>query len=72
MLGSLVDLEVHGLPDDSLDTFRGRVGAARLEQVRAEARARLHPERAAIVVLGPADQLVSQLEGLGPIEVVKP
>lgn len=72
VLGSLVDLEVHGLPDDSLDTFRGRVGAARLEQVRAESKARLHPERAAIVVLGPADQLVPQLEGLGKVEVVEP
>jgi predicted Zn-dependent peptidase len=43
-----------------------------LEQVRAAAKARLHPERAVIVVLGPAKDLVPQLEGLGPIEVVKP
>lgn len=72
MLASLVDLEVHGLPDDSLDTFRERVGRAKLEDVRAAAKARLHPERAVIVVLGPADVLAAQLEGLGPIEVVKP
>jgi zinc protease len=72
VLASLVDLEVHGLPDDSLDTFRGRVGAVELEQVQAAARARLHPERVVIVVLGPAKVLVPQLEGLGPIEVVKP
>jgi len=72
VLASLVDLEVHGLPEDSLDTFRGRVGAVDLEQVRAAAKARLHPERVVIVVLGPAKDLVPQLEGLGPIEVVKP
>lgn len=72
MLASLVDLEVHGLPDDSLDTFRERVGRAKLEDVRAAAKARLHPERAVIVVLGPADVLAAQLEGLGPVEVVKP
>ena len=72
MLSSLVDLEVHGLPDDALDTFRARVGATRLEEVQAAAKARLHPERAVIVVLGPAEQLAPQLEGLGPIEIVTP
>jgi predicted Zn-dependent peptidase len=72
MLASLVDLEVHGLPDDSLDTFRARVGAASLESVQAAAKSRLHPERAAIVILGPAEKLRPQLEGLGPIEVVSP
>ncbi len=72
VLSSLVDLEVHGLPDDSLDTFRARVGAATLEEVRAAATSRLHPDRVAIVVLGPAEQLKPQLEGLGPIEVVSP
>ena len=72
VLSSLVDLEVHGLPEDSLDTFRARVGETTLEQVRAAAKDRLHPERAAIVVLGPAEKLVPQLESLGPVEVVKP
>lgn len=72
VLSSLVDLEVHGLPEDSLDTFRARVGSTTLEEVRTAAKARLHPERAAIVVLGPAAKLVPQLESLGPVEVVKP
>jgi predicted Zn-dependent peptidase len=71
VLSSIVDLEVHGLPDDSLDTFRARVGATTLDQVRAAAKARLHPERAAIVVLGPASKIVPQLEALGPVEVVE-
>ena len=72
MLASLVDLEVAGLPDDSLDTFRARVAGAKLAQVQAAAKTRLHPERVAIVVLGPAERLVPQLESLGKIEVVKP
>ena len=72
MLASLVDLEVHSLPDDSLDTFRARVAGAKLVEVQAAAKARLHPERAAIVVLGPAEQLVPQLESLGKVEVVNP
>ncbi|MBY0399580.1 insulinase family protein [Myxococcota bacterium] len=72
VLSSLVDLEVHGLPADSLDTFRARVGATTLDEVRAAAKARLHPERAAIIVLGPAEKLVPQLESLGKVEVVRP
>jgi len=72
VLSSLVDLEVHGLPDDSLDTFRARVRDASLDEVRRAARDRLHPERAAIVVLGPAAAIVPQLEPLGPVDVVTP
>ena len=72
VLGSLVELDVHGLPRDSLDTYRARVRATTTEQVAALARDLLHPERAAIVVLGPAEQLVPALEGLGEIEVVSP
>ena len=72
VMGSLVDLEVHGLPEDSLDTYRARVRAVTLEDVAAAAQARLHPDRAAIVVLGPAAELVPQLEDLGPVEVREP
>jgi predicted Zn-dependent peptidase len=69
---ALVDLDVQGLPADSLDTYRDRVLAATLDDVRRAARERLHPERAAIVVVGPAADLAPALEGLGPVEVVKP
>lgn len=72
LASSLVELSVAGLPEDSLDTFRSRVRALRPEDVAAVARHRLHPERAAIVVVGPAAALAPQLEGLGPVEVVKP
>lgn len=72
ILSSLVDLRVHGLPDDSLDTFRSRVRAVTMADVAAAAQTRLHPDRAAIIVLGPADQLAPQLEGLGEIEIVEP
>jgi zinc protease len=69
---ALVDLDVQGLPADSLDTYRARVMAASLGDVARAARERLHPERAAIVVVGPADALVPALEGLGPIAVERP
>jgi predicted Zn-dependent peptidase len=43
-----------------------------LEDVGRAARARLHPERAAIVAVGPAAALAPALEGLGPVEVWQP
>ncbi|HPG25666.1 MAG TPA: pitrilysin family protein [Myxococcota bacterium] len=72
VLGALVDLMVYGLPDDSLDTYRHRVRAVTLEEVRRAAQTRLHPDRAAIVLLGPAEALVPQVEDLGTVEVWEP
>ena len=70
--GSLVDLDVHGLPEDSLDTYRGRIRAITAADLSRVAGEVIHPERVAIVVVGPADELRPQLEGLAPIEVVAP
>jgi zinc protease len=72
VISGLVDLDVHGLPEDSLDTYRSRVRAVTVEDTAREARRRLHPDRAAIVLVGPAAQLQPQLDGLGPVEVVTP
>ena len=69
---SLVSLDVYGLPADTLDTFRQRVRAVTAGTVEEMAVELLHPDRAAIVVLGPAKDLVPQLEDLGPVEVVSP
>ena len=72
VLASLVDLDVYGLPEDSLDTYRARVRATTPEKIAELAVRLLHPERAAIVLVGPAEALRPQVEGLGPIEIVKP
>ena len=69
---SLVDLDLYGLPADSLDTYRGRVRAVTTLETARLARELLHPDRVAIVVVGPAGVLRGQLEGLGPIDVVEP
>jgi len=69
---SLVSLDVYGLPEDTLDTFRQRVRGVTAGTVEEMAVELLHPERAAIVVLGPAAALVPQLEDLGPVQVVQP
>jgi len=72
MLASLLDLDVYGLPPDGLDTYRARVAAVTPEETAEQARRLIHPERAAIVLVGPAKTLVPALEGLGPVEVVQP
>jgi zinc protease len=72
VLSALVELAVHGLPDDSLDTYRARVKAVTVEDAAAQAREHVHPERAAIVVVGPAAVLEESLADLGPITIVQP
>ena len=72
VLSALVDLEIYGLPQDSLDTYRTLVRATTTSDVARLARQLLHPERAVIVLVGPAAALLPQLEGLGPVEVVSP
>jgi len=69
---SLVDLDVYGLPEDSLDTFRGRIRALTAEDTARAARDLVHPARAAILVVGPREAIVPQLEDLGAVEVVQP
>lgn len=72
VMESLVNLEIYGLPRDSLDTYRSRVRAVTPADLAILARSHLDPERLAIVVVGPAGELAGQLEGLGPIEHVAP
>jgi zinc protease len=67
-----VDLDVYGLPEDSLDTYRSKVRAVTVADTAREAEARLHPDRIAITVVGPAAALAPQLERFGPVEVVTP
>ena len=72
VMAGLVDLDVYGLPEDSLDTYRGRVRAVSLEDAARMANELLHPDRVAIVLVGPAEELVPQVEDLAPVEVVTP
>jgi len=72
VIGSLVDLDVYGLPEDSLDTYRARVRAVTPADAAREATRLFHPDRVAIVLVGPAEQLRPQVEDLGPVEVVTP
>ena len=69
---SLVDLDVYDLPRDTIDTYRGRIRALEPAALAEAARKAFHPDRAAIVVVGPAEVLVPQLEVYGDVEVRSP
>lgn len=71
-MSALLDLDVYGLPRDTLDTYRSRMRAIRAEDIAATASALLHPERATIVVVGPAAALREPLAKYGTVEVVAP
>jgi zinc protease len=70
--GALVELDVYGLPRDSLDSYRTRLNRVTREEVHDAARTLLHPDRFAIVAVGPAEVLQPQLERFGPVVVVNP
>lgn len=70
--GALVELDVYGLPRDSLDSYRTRLNRVTQEEVHDAARSLLHPDRLAIVAVGPALVLQPQLERFGPVVIVQP
>jgi zinc protease len=72
VMASLVEFDVYGLPEDGLDTYRGRVRAVTEGEVAALAERLLHPGRSLILLVGPATELAPQLGGLGPLEVIEP
>jgi zinc protease len=68
----LSTLVVYGLPEDYWDTYRERILAVTADDVIRAARARLRPDRAAVLVVGDAAAIRESLEALdaGPVEVV--
>ncbi len=70
VIASLVSLDVYDLPEDSLETYRSRVAAVDTEGAARVARDVFHPENVVIVVVGPAAELVPQLERRGGVRVV--
>ncbi|HYN22372.1 MAG TPA: pitrilysin family protein, partial [Thermoanaerobaculia bacterium] len=62
-------LSVFSLPDDHYDTYLDRLAAVTREKLLEVARRHLHPDRIAIVAVGPAETLVPQFEGVGTVEI---
>ena len=71
VFSALIEIDNYEMPEDSLTTYRSGIRAITAEDLEQHARRLLHPDRAAIVLVGPAEALLPQLDGLGPIEVVQ-
>ncbi len=69
--GSLAGLFVHGLPDDELARYRAAIEAVTADDCLRVARASIHPERAAIVLVGDHDAFGEALAAaeIAPVEV---
>jgi len=69
--GSLAGLFVHGLPDDELARYRAAIEAVTAGDVQRVARDHVHPERAAIVLVGDHDAFGEALgaAGIAPVDV---
>ena len=73
IVGALGGLLTFGLPADELDRYRPAITAVTASDVLAAARAHLHVERLAVIVVGDADAVGADLEraGIGDVEVVR-
>ncbi len=58
----LVNQFLYGLPDDYLQTYRANVEAVTDDQILDAARKYVRPDEAAIVIVGDASQMISQVE----------
>ena len=69
--GSLAGLFVYGLPDDELARYRAAIEAVSVDDVLRVARDHVHPERAAIILVGDHDAFGQALAaaGIAPIDV---
>ncbi len=73
LAGHLAEIEWYGLGREELTQYRARVAAVSRDDVKALVeRAVPSPEATAVVVVGPAAEIVPALEGLGPVEVTTP
>jgi zinc protease len=68
VVSRLHELAVHELPADYYIQLPRALAVVETGAVRRCAQAHIHPERALIVVVGPADELEKPLSEIGPVE----
>ena len=66
----LETVAIYGLEDDCFDRYLERLATVTAEEIREVARELLHPDRLAIVAVGPAQELAPQFEAMGNVTVV--
>lgn len=67
---SLADQVIYGLPDDYWTTYPGVIGSVSREDVQDIAVRLLNPEGLTILVVGDGEAVRTELEELGPVELV--
>jgi zinc protease len=65
----IAEVRLLGLPLESLTGYRERINAVTTADVQRVARQYIHPERAAVVVVGDAPRLMEMLDGIAPISL---
>ncbi len=65
-------IAVFDLPLDYFDSYPATLYDVSCDDLLETARRHLHPDRLVIVAVGPAETLVPQLEGFGPVTVHRP
>ncbi|HET7275847.1 MAG TPA: pitrilysin family protein [Longimicrobiaceae bacterium] len=65
----IAQVRLLGLPVDALTQYRERIEMVSAADVQRVAREYIRPERAVIVVVGDATQVLEDLEGIAPIEM---
>ncbi|MGH9464551.1 MAG: M16 family metallopeptidase, partial [Thermoanaerobaculia bacterium] len=69
LAGRLEELALHALPDDYFRRLPAEVAAVDPAAIQRVAATHLHPDRLAVVAVGPARELVPQLANLGELTV---
>jgi len=69
---TLVHMNFYGLPMSDVTNYAANISRVTIEDVRQVARKYLHPDDMIITVVGPADKIRTDLEKIGPVDIVKP
>lgn len=64
------DLRIYGLPDGYWNTYRSKIRAVTSEQALEAAKKNIRPDKALIVVVGRAADILEPLRHYGPVEVL--
>lgn len=70
--GQIASTRLLGLPNDYLARYRDRVAAVTAADVQRVAREHIRPDRAVVVVVGDATQILDKVEKFGPVRIVDP
>lgn len=68
--GQVAGTRLLGLPDDYLARYRDRVAAVTAADIQRVAREHLRPDRAVVVVVGDATQILDNVAKYGPVRLV--